>query len=778
MTLLVLGLAWTVGLIPVAAWSAPWWMGAAWVAVSAPAAVTGGPLRGRYGLVAAACSAAAMSGVLLTRASSPGLAPWREFAGAEVVVDGVVTSEPQRGLAVATYELRVAELRHGDGAALGGGKLLVSVNQYDRYLPGDRLRLRGRLEPPGDDASAGFREYLERRGVDGTMYRPSVEQLEPGKPSLQRWLTSQRLKFDGALQRSLPEPEASLAGGIAFGRDDGLSRETLDDFNRSGLRHLVAVSGSNVTLVAGLMYFIFIPLIGRRWAWIPAALAITAYLGAAGLAPSVVRSGLMAGTFLAGAVIGRPQSGAPALCAAVILMTGLSPQLATDTGFILSATATAGIIAFHPALLAGLRTRTTGARWLAVPDWVLQVTSLTTAATVATVPLTWAVFGRVSLISLFANVVVEPVFVVAFWASIATACVAQFNATAGAVVGDIAFYPLAFIVFCARQFARLPGGSVEVASGSTTAALAAYAVLAPLALVAYRYPPRTQEESRVTRKNRASTAWFIRGAAAGMVLLTIIPVSVLSRPGDGGLTVRFFDVGQGDAAFLTTPHGHQILIDGGASGLGLARNLSSAMPHWDRSVDAVILSHPEEDHMGGLPEVAARYLVGELLDNGVTRASPTYAYLQDQFKRESTLAAGDSFEVDGVGFQVLWPPADYTDKELNDTSLIIRVTYRDVSFLFTGDSEAPVHRALISNSGLRSDVLKVPHHGSKTTDPALFSAVSPALAVISIGADNTYGHPHQDTLAALSPYRVIRTDQSGTVKVRTDGTRLTVSTER
>src|SRR5512147_3171496 len=167
------------------------------------------------------------------------------------------------------------------------------------------------------------------------MYRPSVRQREGGAASIGRWLTSERLKFDRALSRSLPEPESSLAAGIAFGRDDGLSFETSEEFNRSGLRHLVAA----------LMYLIAVPVIGRRWAWIPAGLAITAYLGAAGLAPSVVRAGLMALTFLIGSVLGRPQSGMPALFAAVILMTGISPGLATDPGFLLSATATAGIIA-------------------------------------------------------------------------------------------------------------------------------------------------------------------------------------------------------------------------------------------------------------------------------------------------------------------------------------------------------------------------------------------------------------------------------------------------
>lgn len=779
MTLIVVGLGWVIGLLPVGAWGAPSWMGFAWIAAASPAILVTGPLRKRYVLVAAAAFAALLSGWLLTRASHATTPEWAHLVGSEVNLSGTIDSEPDRGLTVTAYVVRVEQVSGPDGLTLHGGKVLVQFNQYDRYLPGDRVRIEGELEPPGDGAPSGYREYLARRGINATIYRPAVREVIAGEPSVNRWLTGQRLEFDRSLQRSLPEPEASLAGGIAFGRDDGLSPEVAADFNRAGLRHLVAVSGSNVTLVAGLMYLLFIPLIGRRWAWIPAALAIASYLCAAGLAPSVIRSGLMALTFLFGAVIGRPQSGLPALAATVIAMTAVSPALATDPGFILSATATAGILAFYPTLLAVLRSVTSRRQWLAFPEWTLQAAALTTSATVATTPVTWAVFGRVSLISPIANVIVEPVFLLAFWASVLTSVVGRISVDAGVLCGDATFYPLTFIVTCARSFGSLPYASLDVPLQSTSMAALAYAVLAPAALLAYRFPLRASEEPRPVRQRRAFANRFVTGSAVGLTALAVVPITLLSHPGDGGLTVRFFDVGQGDAAFVTTPHGHQILIDGGPSGLGLVQALSGAMPHWDRSVDMVILSHPQEDHMAGLPELAGRYSVGALKDNGRDNTTRTYGYLRDAFAgADASLAAGDSFLVDGVRFEVLWPPRAYSDGELNDTSLVVRVSFGDVSFLFTGDSEAPVHRALIAAGVGHADVLKVPHHGSKTTDPALVQALSPTLAVISVGAGNIFGHPHPDTLEALSGVRVLRTDQAGTVTVRTDGQRLTVSTSR
>lgn len=778
MALIVVGLGWVIGLVPVGAWGAGWWMGAAWLIAAAPAALLFGPLRTRYGLFAAAVLAAAVSGWLLER-SAPGPPPaWTSLLGSEVTITGAVASEPDRGLTVTGYVLDVAEVSSGGTPAGGGGRVAVYLNQYERHLPGDRLTVRGELDEPAAEASSGYRAYLARRGIQARMRWPSVVDSASGEPSLNRWVTSQRLAFDRALQRSLPEPEASLAGGIAFGRDDGLAPDIANEFNRTGLRHLVAVSGSNVTLVAGLMYFLFIPVVGRRWAWIPAALAIVAYLGAAGLAPSVIRAGIMALTFLAGAALGRPQSGLPALFAAVIVMTAVSPPLATDPGFLLSSTATAGILAFSPPLHAALQRISARSTWLAVPGPVLQTISLTLAATLATAPILWVVFGRVSLVSPLANLVVEPVFVLAFWFSVLVAVLARLHTDLGMYAGDAAYYPLAFIVSCAGWLSRAPGASISVPSGSTTLAVAVYALTAPAVLFAYRYPARHEEEPKSVARRRATATRLAVGAAAGACVAAVVPISFFDRPGDGSLAVRFLDVGQGDAAFITTPAGRQILIDGGPSGLGLARSLSGAMPHWDRSLDLVILSHPQEDHMAGLPEAAMRYSVADTRDNGKINATATFGYFRNAAGNAAALAAGDDFTIDGVRFEVLWPPRGYTNDELNDTSLVIRLSYGDVSFLFTGDSESPVHRALIASGDIHADVLKVPHHGSKTTDPALFAAVSPVLAVISVGADNIFGHPHPDTLAALSAYPVLRTDQRGSITVRTDGQTLRVSTAR
>lgn len=777
MTLVVVGLAWVAGLVAVGIFDAPWWMGAAWVAAALPAFLLWAPFKGRYALAAVSVAAALIAGYRLSGVSEPTRPAWAAAIGSEVQLTGIVESEPDRGATTTGYVVRVSTISGEGFEGLDGGKVLLFMHQYAEYLPGDRVTVVGELESPPVFDGFDYRAYLARRGIAATMFRPNVLAGNAGGESPSRWLTEQRLKVDRVLQRSLPEPEASLAAGIAYGRDDGLSAEMKEQYNRSGLRHLVAVSGSNVSLVVILTYVLAVPAIGRRWAWIPASVTLVAYLAAAGLSPSVMRSGTMAAVLLAGSVIGRPQSGLPALCMAVIGMTAVSPSLALDAGFQLSATATAGLITLAPWVSHGVIAATARIR-VFLPIWLCQTLALTLAASISTAPIMWVTFGQISLVSPLANAIVEPVFAIAFWASIGTSALGLVSRPLGEASGVMAFYPLAFIRECAEFFGGPSWAAVETPGRGLIPAAMAYIGVSVVALAAYRYKPRSGEEPPPIRARRKRWSRLVVAGAGGATALAIIPITILPRAGPGELVVQFLDVGQGDAALLTTPHGKQILIDGGPSGIDLARELGEVMPHWDRSLDLVVASHPQEDHIAGLPEVLERMHVAAVDDNGRTNATTTYFEFVERSSPESTLAQGDSFEVDGVAFEVLWPSADYWPENLNDTSLVIRVSYEGTSFLFTGDAEGPALEALAESGTLRADVLKVPHHGSKTTPSWVFEAVRPAVAVISVGEGNIFGHPHADTLASLEGVPTFRTDLSGRVTVRASKGRLRVSTER
>jgi len=265
---------------------------------------------------------------------------------------------------------------------------------------------------------------------------------------------------------------------------------------------------------------------------------------------------------------------------------------------------------------------------------------------------------------------------------------------------------------------------------------------------------------------------------AGLVCLNLIlwvVVYDLSQPRP--LEVTFFDIGQGDAIFIETPQGHQILIDGGPD-LTILEKLSEEMPFYDRTIDLIILTHPEHDHYFGLFEVLKRYEVENILWTGVVRETAEWQEwekLIEEERAEIKIAqAGQRIILQGsdpcIFIDVLHPFENLEGQEFknsNDTSIVASLVFDDISFLFTGDITKKIEKQL----SIDSDILKVAHHGSKTSSCLEFlEIVSPELAIITVG-ENSYGHPHPEVLANLNQFgiQVLRTDIEGDIKIFSDG---------
>jgi competence protein ComEC len=262
---------------------------------------------------------------------------------------------------------------------------------------------------------------------------------------------------------------------------------------------------------------------------------------------------------------------------------------------------------------------------------------------------------------------------------------------------------------------------------------------------------------------------------------------VLSRP-DGRLHVIFLDVGQGDAIFIVTPTGRQVLIDGGPSPGQLASQLARQLPFWDRSLDLIVNTHPDADHLAGLVELVARYRVDTVLSSGLKAETALYEAWREQLQAEGLepLTANDDMVLrldHQVSADVLHPnPALAPIDGANNHSVSLRLHMGQISFLLAGDIEVEVERYLVGQGfPLQSTVLKSPHHGSSTSSSMAFlEAVDPQLVVISVGADNRFGHPAQPVLERYAERGapVLRTDELGTIEFITDGHRLWLETGR
>jgi competence protein ComEC len=353
----------------------------------------------------------------------------------------------------------------------------------------------------------------------------------------------------------------------------------------------------------------------------------------------------------------------------------------------------------------------------------------------------------------------------------------------GQPVAWVAWLFLAYTIGVVELTARLPLTGLELGGFSAGAMWLYYALFGVLVL-AVRQEKGRLREIWVSFTQRLSTKLLIGGLALAVILAWI---AALQMP-DGHLHVHFLDVGQGDAILIQCPHGQQILVDGGPSPSLLLSHLGRRMPFWDHSLDLVVLTHPEEDHLGGLVEVLTRYDVSLVLDSGQGCTSATCdawrSLMEEKEIPYRRAQSGMRLELgQGVQIEVLHPPTPLmtnTASDINNNSIVLRLEYGRFSTLLAGDVQWEAEQVLLSSGQpLDSLVLKVPHHGgdASLTEPFL-EAVSPEVAIISVGSDNRFGHPHEVTLEKLHGISTYRTDQQRNIEVASDGVQYWVVTQR
>ena len=666
------------------------------------------------------------------------------------------------------------------------GLALVRAARYPEYRYGDRLEIRGLLETPPEFADFSYRDYLARQGVYSLLRRPQITLLERGRGNpFWAGLYAFKRRAQDTIARILPDPQAALLTGILLGVESGIPTDLMADFSATGTTHIIAISGFNISIIAGLFIALSGRLFGGRWAMPFAVGGIVLYTLFVGASAAVVRAAIMGALTVIALHYGRQADALISLFAAGILMTALNPYTLWDVGFQLSFAATAGLIMYTDSLerratrlLAALFQEETAQRIVAVINEALIVTL---AAQITTLPIILYNFRQLSLVTLLTNFLILPAQPgVMLWGGVATVA-GLIWLPAGQVLGWIAWLFLSYTIRAVELTARVPYAAVSLGRMSPLPVWIYYGLLLGGYVVS-----RMDAAQRQSLWQRLTSRLPMKALVAGLALAVIlIWIAAVSLP-DGKLHVVFFDVGQGDAIFIQTSQGRQVLIDGGPDPTALTAALGRRLPFWDRSLDLVILTHPDADHLTGLVPVLERYHVGRVLDPGYPATSQTYARWLELIaaKRIPALLARSGVRIElepGLVCEVLHPAGDPDPEDkANNASAVTRWTWGQVTFLLPGDIEQEVEAALIaSGQPLQATVLKAPHHGSDTSSSAAFlQAVHPQLVVISVGADNRFGHPSPEVLERLAGRTVLRTDERGTIEVVTDGSQLWVRTAR
>lgn len=783
--------AYLAGTLVAAALGGPWWATAAVGALLAGALllVRGASRRPDAGsalLLGAALLLAAAGHARLAEAESAPPGPLA-LAAAEGIaphaVLGVARDDASVRGALARVDLRIESL---DGMPASGGLRLTLPAPAKPLLAGERLSLVAEIEEPPDLEGFDYAAFLRRRGIDAVAAFPdSLERLGDAGGGPRAALRALRREAVANVERALPEPEAALAAGVLLGERGALPAELDEALRVTGTAHLVVVSGQNVALLLGSAIPLLTLALSRRRAALLVLLLLPAYVLLVGAEPPVVRAALMAVGIALAQVAGRRTPGWIYLLYALAAMLAWEPLLARDVAFQLPATATAGVLLLAPPLrsvaVAVLRVAPGGAGAA-----LIELAATATGAALAVTPVQAAAFGELPLLTVPANVIVAPLYEATLAVALLGALLGDIDPAAELLRAAGSLAPAAF-VRVVRALAELPGASVPIGA-PLLAGAAWYAALAAATWWLTGAARRLGERPPGAGSDADAPARALAGGAGGHrggTLWRGWPATALLAVAAGALwaaalersephaRVTVLDVGQG-SAILVEDGGAAVLIDAGPPDGSALRALGRVRDA--RTLDAVIVTHADADHAGGLPELLRRLRVGAVL-TGPGAGLAGGARPDESMANAGTIDIGDRVRLSPrVTLEVLSPPvvtAGRAHASDNDGSLVL-LHIGDRRVLLPADIEAPAERWLVgSGLPLRADALVLPHHGSRgSSTPELVAAVRPSLAVVSAGTGNRHGHPHDEVLARYAGALLARTDQHGDVTLTSDGERL------
>lgn len=628
---------------------------------------------------------------------------------------------------------------------------------------GELWRIEGSIDPfpgPRNPGEFDYGAYLSLAGVDAVIRAARASPGSADPPSDRHsWLGTMQSRLYCAIDALHSGERAAFLKGVILGFRADLGEELKQAFLMTGTVHILAVSGGNVALVAGVAMVLFGVLrFRRRTVWLLAIGAVVGYMWITGSSPSVVRATIMAIVVLAGGVVGRRTDVFQSLSVAALVLLLVDPRSLFDPGFQLSFVSVLAIVVGVPQFNRALERWPEEVRDQPQVRAIAQLMFVSLAAQVGTLPLTLGMFGQVSIVAVLANLAVVPLSGVSLILGVIELLLVPLVPWVAGVFATVNDQVMNALLGLVRAAAGIPWAAVETGRPGGVVVWGAYSFLGAVA------------------------AGAVPSARRSLIIfgLVFVNVSVWVPVFDHSpykLDVLTLDVGQGDAHIIRTPSGKIVLIDTGPSEFAAERTILPAVKRLGaRHLDVVVVTHAHRDHTGGLAWLLDHIPVRTLAVSDTSFLGPILlSGLRLKGGAVRVVQRGDRLEPDpAVRMYVVHPAQQRMDRSANNHSVAVRLVMGGKSMLFTGDMEAEAEEAAVDRYGslLRSDVLKVAHHGSNTgtTDPWL-SVVSPTQATISVGWGNSFGHPDPDRVAALRRMNigVATTMTDGAIWWRTDG---------
>ncbi|MCC7119010.1 MAG: ComEC/Rec2 family competence protein [Anaerolineales bacterium] len=687
----------------------------------------------------------------------------------EMLATGVISEPPDYRDTYTNLKLKVTAVDSGSGDLPVSGLLLARVPENVNYEYGQILRLRGTLQTPPENEEFSYRDYLAREGVYAYMTKTEVTLLpgRAGNPILAAVYAFKEKSLKN-IYRLFNDPEASLLAGILLGVDTGLTARLQAAFKNTGTAHIIAISGFNISIIAGVLKKLAEALFKtKKSAWL-AIVGVFFYALLVGGDAAVLRAALMGSLAIVAGLLGRRQNGFNLLLSVALILLLFNPMQIWDIGFQLSFFATLGLILYAEPLAAfAERIFSKLGDLNTIAQFINANVMLTLAAQLTTLPIMIYHFKRFSLVSLIANPFILPVQPAVMIFSGLALLVSHFFFPLAQVLAWLALPFSAYTIRMVEWFNRIPHGVVFLGDSSLWWALGFYATLLG---VTFNWSAIQERFHALASRLKAVG---LSGAMALLFICMLLAWRAVGTAGDGQLHLTFLDVGSANAILIQTPQGRHVLINGGASVSELSDELGRRLPFFSRKLDWLIVASTNENDLSALPRIVERYPPENVLWSGNSQASFS-AQTLDQYFAETEIPvtraeAGQKLELgDGAVIEI---------QAAGPRGSALLIQYKNFRALLPlgvdVESEAalsaldPVDVWLLADSGY-----------APANPPELVERLNPRLTVLSVGAGDPNGLPAPEVLEMLDGYALLRTDRNGWISIQTDGLEMSVTVER
>lgn len=694
--------------------------------------------------------------------------------GDQILGKAIVISNVQEKEYSNVYKIKL--LKNGD-------KFYLKLNKKQSKLQyGEEIELKGEfIEPQIARNKGGFnyKKYLKTLKIYGTINVEKVVILEKNRINpILKFSNNIHIKIEEQIEKYLDEKQAGILKGILLGDSKKVEEEIQENFRISNISHVLAVSGMHVNYIILGMNFLLKPLFGKRRTRKITIIFLVFYMFITGFSASIVRAGVMGIIIILGKLIHRKEDTWTSISISLLILLINNPFSILNISLQLSFAGTMGLVLFNKKI-PGIFSITLCAQIMIFPIMIYH----------------FNIFGTYFLITnLLAGIIIGPIIVIGI--------LGIFSSIFSFTMAKILFFIVKVsveILILISKFSELSMAKIYLPTPRIWQIIIYYIIVFFIKSIYEVYSEKKPTATFIRVKNLLALAKYKfrknkrKNIKKIMSILMILLITfTIIKKQCNILNINFVDVGQGDSCFIITPKKKTILVDGGGSqfkefDVGKSTLLPYILNKGYTQLDYIVISHFDYDHVGGILYIMQEIKVKNIIIGKQFEDSKNYEkfvnLVQQKDIKVRIVEAGEDIKIEkNLNFNVVWPnsKSQISDNSINNNSLVFKMKYKKFSMLFTGDIEEIAEKKILQTcnvKNLESLVLKVPHHGSKTSSSQEFlDAVRPKIALIGVGKNNKFGHPSDITLEKFKMYdtKVYRTDQKGEITLKTDGNKIKI----